>query len=171
MKHLTLRFPLLLILSCAAVLFSSCQEPPAAVAPFSDAAWEFTSEDILQAEGSDFTTYDSIYGGICYTYFKAYEGHEGTIKYMLDGEDRLMCIAWTYSAETEDELYTLYDQIQQTVSESNGDAAQKTDAATNYGAVWYREEGNIVISTMVTSSMKALQFAYLHPEVSSPEKD
>lgn len=171
MKHILFKLPFLVILSCCLILLSGCQETQAAaVSPFSSATWEFTKEDILQAEGSDFTAYDSVYGGICYTYPKTYEGYEGTVKYMLDEQDRLMCIAWTYSAESDDELHALYNQLQANVSAQNDTASQETEAATNYGNVWYREEGNIVISSMVTSSMKALQYAYLHPDVSSPEK-
>ena len=136
-------FPLLCILM---LFFDGCQKnaAPIPVSPFSDATWEYTKEDILN-----------------------YQGYQGTVKYMLDANERLMCIAWTYSSTDEQELYTLFESIQQAVYETNGDTSYETDKPTNYGNVWYREEGNIILSTMITTDLKALQYSYLNPEVSS----
>lgn len=169
MKHTSHKILPLLILSAFALLLGGCQktETPQNIAPFSDATWEYTREDILSYEGDNYTTYDSVYGGTCYTYPKTYENYQGTIKYMLDAEDRLMCIAWAYSSDDEQELYSLYESISQSVYEANGETAYETDKPTNYGNVWRREEGNIILSTMITSDVKALQYAYLHPDVSN----
>ena len=159
-------FPLLCILM---LFFDGCQKnaAPIPVSPFSDATWEYTKEDILNYEGENYSTYDSVYGGICYTFPKNYQGYQGTVKYMLDANERLMCIAWTYSSTDEQELYTLFESIQQAVYETNGDTSYETDKPTNYGNVWYREEGNLILSTMITTDLKALQYSYLNPEVSS----
>lgn len=173
MKHSNPKSLLLLFLSILTLLLGGCQsaETSKAIAPFSDATWEYTRDDILSYEGENYTTYDSVYGGICYTYPKTYENYQGTIKYMLDEEDRLMCIAWAYSSEDEEELYSLYEFISQSVYEQNGDTAYETDKPTNYGNVWRREEGNIILSTMITSDLKALQYAYLHPDVSNNKEE
>lgn len=152
-----------------ALLLSGCQKSGAAAppSPFSDASWEYTVEDLLAYEGDSPVTYDSVYGGICYTYPKTWQERPGTIKYMYNQEERLMCIAWTCPAEEEQELYDLYDIIEESVNTRTGG----TDKTSNSGHVWYRDEGNIILSLMITSDLKALQYAYLHPEVSSPPKE
>ena len=50
---------------------------------------------------------------------------------------------------------------------AHGESGYNTQKETNYGDVWYLEDGNIIISTMVTDSQKALQFAFLSPEQST----
>ena len=95
-KRFILLFPVLF-----ALVLCACRKeenPAAPVSPFSDSTWEYTAEDVLAYEGSSPETYDSVYGGICYTYPKTYQEHQGTIKYMFDDKERLMCIAWACSA-------------------------------------------------------------------------
>lgn len=167
-KYLKLFFfflPLFLLSGCG----TDGSVPP--VAPFCDAVWEDTLQDILSYEGNDYETYASVYGGTCYTYPKTYQDRQGTIKYMFDGEERLMCIAWTCSADEEQELYNLYGLIEESVDASLNEENPETDSSSNAGRVWYREDGNIVLSLMITSDLKALQYAYLHPDVSSQPKD
>ncbi len=173
MKRTCSKSLLILLLSVLPLVLGGCKntESAEAIAPFSDATWAYTREDILNCEGENYTTYDSVYGGICYTYPKTYGAYQGTIKYMLDEEDRLMCVAWAYSSEDEQELSSLYESISQSVNEQNGNTAYETDTPSNYGNVWRRKEGNIILSTMITSDLKALQYAYLHPDVSSSGED
>lgn len=140
---------------------------PTPVSPFSDSTWEYTAEEIAAYEGTDCTTYDSVYGGTCYTYPKAYQNRQGTIKYMFNDENRLVCIAWTCASDEEQDLYDFYDLIEESVNSQTGE----TDTTSHAGRVWYRENGNIVLSLMITSDLKALQYAYLHPDVSSPPKE
>lgn len=167
-KLLLMLFPLLLT-----SLLCSCQkkEPETPVAPFSEATWEYTLENIQTCEGDDYTTYDSLYGGLCYNYPKVYQNHPGTIKYMFDDEERLMCIAWTCSSEEEQELYDLYGLIEKSVTEQTSTESLTTDRTVNTGHVWYREDGNIILSLMITSNLKAFQYSYLHPDVSSEMKE
>lgn len=142
-------------------------EPPA---PFSNACWECSVSDVSAIEGDSSAAYDSVYGGTTYSYPKDYNGHSGTIKYMFNDQDALMCIAWAYNAEDEDELYAIYDEINQTVNKTHGDSGYQADSHTsNYGNVWYLESGDIILSTMITSDNKALQYAYLNPAVSNTE--
>ncbi len=134
--------------------------------PFSDMDWTSTTADVFAIEGEDYSTYDSIYGGITYSYLKEYQGYDGTIKYMYNDEDKLMCVAWAYGSDNIDEILTLYNEIHATVVEQYGESGYQTDQSTNYGDVWHLEQGNIVISVMATSSNKALQYSYLNPAVS-----
>jgi hypothetical protein len=134
--------------------------------PFTDMGWNSTIEDVVSTEGEDYTTYDSVYGGICYTYPKKYTGYEGTIKYMFDDEDQLMCVAWAYGDDDADTLYSLYETINSDLFSRYGDSGYNANGTGNYGNVWYLESGDIVLSTMVTTDTSALQYSYLHPNVS-----
>lgn len=161
-KNYCFAFPVLCIL-----LLAGCGKDNPPASPFSDISWNHTAEDIIAYEGDGYSTYDSVYGGICYTYPKDYQNRQGTIKYMFDEKGRLMSIAWAYSAEEEQELYDFYDFIEEDVNT----LTNETEVTSNAGHVWHREEGNIVLSLMITSDLKALQYAYLHPDVSNSPKE
>ena len=139
--------------------------------PFSELKWASCIKDMEKTEGKEYDTYDSVYGGTTYTYDKEYQGVTGTVKYMFDDKKQLACIAWAYSSESTEELYQLYETIHQEVVSAHGESGYNTDKETNYGDVWYLDDGNIIISTMVTESQKALQFAYLSPEQSTAQED
>ncbi len=138
--------------------------------PFTEMSWSSTPEDVFEAEGECDSSYDSVYDGTCYTYPGEYNGLGGTIKYMFDDQERLMCVAWTYSCEDTDELKSLYDTISASVNERFGESSYNANNPGNSGNVWYLESGDIVLSTMITSDSKALQYAYLHPSVSNTEE-
>lgn len=143
---------------------------PALECPFTEMNWNSTIEDVTAAEGEAFSTYDSVYGGLCYTYPKEYAGYSGTVKYMFNEEEALMSVAWAYSAKDADELTALYDSINADVNAQYGESGYQASGVGNYGNVWYLESGDIILSTMITSEMTALQYAYLHPLVSNTEK-
>lgn len=56
--------------------------------PFSHMTWTCSVSDVVAEEGEEHGSYDSVYGGVCYTYPKEFEGRAGTVKYMFDGGDR-----------------------------------------------------------------------------------
>lgn len=138
--------------------------------PFTDMDWDSTAEDIIAEEGEGFSTYDSIYGGLCYTWPKEYEGCMGTVKYMFDEENRLVNVAWAYSAENMDALTPLYDAINTSVHELYGDSGDSPNGVGNYGNVWHLESGDIILSVMVSSEFASLQYAYMHPRISNIDK-
>lgn len=173
-KKIKLLKSVFLALLLPALLLPICcgkETPAPPVAPFSEASWQYTLEDVLSYEGEGYTTYDSVYGGTCYTYPKIYQERQGTIKYMFDGEERLMCVAWTCAADEEQELYDFYSQIEESVDAITNEDKPDPDKPLTSGRVWYREEGNIILSLMITSDLKVLQYGYLHPDVSSPPKE
>ena len=59
-----------------------------------------TLDDIQALEGDSGESYDSVYDGTTYTYEKEYDGLKGTIKYMFDDKEKLVCLSWMY--ETDD---------------------------------------------------------------------
>jgi len=161
------------ILSCIFIVLAftcSCRSSTPSsntIAPFSDLNWNSTVDDILDSENVKHSTYDSVYGGLCYTYPKEYNGYKGTVKYMLNEEEELMAIAWTYSSENTQLLNALYDNIHDSISQKYGKSGQEAEGVNNYGDVWYLDEGNILLSLMLTSDVKALQYSYLNPKVST----
>ena len=168
-----IRFITLLVLSVCLIGICSCGKNIAsgrAVAPFADVSWSSSVSDVIRTEGESTNTYDSVYGGTTYSYPKEFDDKKGTVKYMFDDKDALMCIAWAYGSDDEDELYELYNTINQSVNDVYGESNYSADTnATNYGNVWRLESGNIILSTMITSETKALQYAYLNPAVSNTE--
>lgn len=171
-SHRFLRFCLTLTL--AASLLAGCGSKADSTlpdCPFSELKWSSTVKEMEKAEGTDYETYDSVYGGTTYTYDKQYQGVSGTVKYMFDEDQKLACIAWAYGSESADELYQLYNAIHAEVVAAHGESGYDTEKETNYGDIWYLDEGNIIISTMLTDSQKALQFSYLSPEHSTAEED
>lgn len=174
-KYLSLA---LAVLTFASLALSGCKKEAAELtldAPFTKVSWNSTKEDIITEEGEGYETYDSVYNGDTYTYAKTYEGKEGTIKYMFDDKDELMCVAWAYGSDDATELEELYTKINDDMTDIYGKSGYSTDeeekTVNNYGNIWYREEGDIIVTAMVTDENKALQFAFLHPEVSYDENE
>ena len=151
------------VLGFILVACQSTKTEPVLQCPFSELTWDSTYDDMVKLEGQTDDTYDSVYGGICYKYPKSYENKAGTIKYMFDDKNQLMCIAWTYNSQDSDELYSLYNTINASINDTYGESNYNTEKETNYGNVWYLEGGHITLSTMITDTNKALQYAYINP--------
>ena len=134
--------------------------------PFSELTWESSYEDMINLEGKDFESYDSVYKGTTYAYPKEYLNKKGTIKYMYDDKEALMCIAWVYSADKDANLKDLYNAISKDVVDTYGESGYNTDQQTNYGDVWYLDDGHIILSVMTTDTQKALQYSYQSPNAS-----
>lgn len=162
----------LIVISCLALLTGCAgSSKQTAVCPFSDLTWEASPEDVIETEGDDYQTYDSIYNGSTYTFSKQYLEQNGTIKYMFDDKDALMCFAWTVQSDDEASLQALYDEIHEQLVKTYGESGYNTNKSTNYGDVWHLEQGDIVLSVMNTASQKALQYSYMHPDVSHKAED
>lgn len=56
-------------------------------------------------------TYDSVYDGTTYTFPKEFDGLNGTIKYMFDDEEKLVCMSWLYETDDSEDLADVYDKI------------------------------------------------------------
>ncbi len=149
------------ILVCALLL--GCGRKIAVDCPYTDLKWDATTSDLFEAEGKEYDTYDSTYGGTTYTYTKTYLEKDGTIKYMYDEKEELMCVAWAYSSADADELKELYDKILAETEKDYGKSDYTTEESTNYGASWEMKGGHIIISVFNTTDNKALQIAYTNP--------
>lgn len=156
--------PLLLFTACKADTAS--KEELDVVSPFTEITWEDDFEDVTNLEGDNYESYDSVYGGTTYTFPKEYLNLDGTIKYMFDGEGKLMCVAWSYGSNNLDSLTELYDEIHSDVEATYGESGYNANASTNFGDVWHLDGGNIILSVMNTNTQKALQYSYVNPVVS-----
>jgi hypothetical protein len=157
-----------LVLLCLVFFLAGCQSKTeaAAVAPFSTATWDCTTQDVEAMAGDDYTVTDSVYGGDCYILPLSYLGYEGSIKYMYNEDNELMCIAFTYTDSDPEEISELYDQIYADVTESYGEGIHSAKHYSNSGDKWVRDEGNILLMVLSTESASALQYSYLHPSIS-----
>ncbi len=168
MKHLRSLLSVVLTLVLVSGVLTGCQsEKKPAGFPFTELTWENSYDDMVELEGDSDNTYDSVYDGTTYTYPKKYMDLDGTIKYMYDGDNKLMCVAWTYSAESDEDLQETYDTIHEEVEKAYGESGYDPKTPSSYGDVWYLEEGNIILSAMTTDTQKALQYSYLNPKVST----
>lgn len=145
---------------------AGCQKAPIEECPFSDLSWKSSVEDVISAEGKEYTTYDSTYNGLTYSFPKTYMDQEGTLKYMFDDNDNLMSIAWSCSIDS-DNLKNIYDKIHEEIVRIHGESGYESASPTNYGDVWYLDGGNVILSAVSTDTQSALQYGYLNPEVSS----
>lgn len=172
MKHLRTFFSVSLILTLTVSALTGCKSRPQDVnCPLTEMTWENSVEDVIAAEGDDYTTYESVYNGTTYVFPKDYLGMNGTLKYMFDDNDELMCVAWTYSSDTEDDLQDTYSQIHKQLEDTYGESGYDTKQQTNYGDVWHLEGGDIIISAVTTGTQKALQYSYLNPKVSNTKTE
>ena len=85
---------------------------------------------------------------------------------MFDGDGKLAAMAWTWEAESREELEGLYDTLYASLSARYGESGYSAGHQTNYGGVWYLDSGDIILSAMITSELIALQYSYLSPAVS-----
>ncbi len=162
---------------CAALLMclllSGCQDGPStedrkAPAPFSELTWESSFDDMVSLEGEAEEGRPSVYGGLAYDYPKSYEGREGTVTYMYNEEEQLVSIAWSYSAPSPEELDAAYQKLYDQIAEQNGES-EKAAGYNNYGDIWRRKEGNIILSAVATDEMSLLLYSHLSPQVSTLE--
>lgn len=139
------------------------------VAPFSSLTWNSSLEELKQTEGEEKESYASNYNGVTYVYDTEYQGRNGTLKYMFDADEKLMCIAWTYVTDDADDLDSVYQSLHDEVEAANGESGYHPSASTNYGDVWYRPDGDIILSAVITEEQCALQYAYRNPLVSNQD--
>lgn len=173
MKYIYKKIAVMLILIlCTACLYGCRQNIEKLTCPFTDITWENTLDDIISYEGSETTnTYESTYSGITYVYSKEYDGYTGTVKYMFDDRDKLVCMAWTYITDSMDELDSLYNHLLEETQDKYGKHGYENENTTSKGNVWYLEDGNITLSAMTTDSAKSIQYSFVHPDVAAEKPE
>lgn len=164
-KTIVPTLPAILILTAA--LVAGCNnEANTAKIPYTDLSFSSTVDEIIAAEGENYETYESIYEGTTYTFDKTYMEKTGTVKYMCDAQNAVKSIAWTYVSDDGGEIMVLYNNVFAKLKEEYGEPTQKADGVGNYAEVWKREEGNIILSAVITNDARMMQVAFLSPDVS-----
>lgn len=171
MKHNKILTLSLTIVATVSLFFTGCGSKSQYVdCPLSDVALGSSAEDVIAAEGDNYESYDSTYGGTTYKYDKEYAGEDGTIKYMCDDEGELVCIAWAFDGTNDPEtMSALYDTLHAEVVDNYGDSKSTTKDETNNGDLWRVDGGSIMIYSMITDSNKALQYSYISSKVAGTE--
>lgn len=184
-KHLLLKYPalpkhqmlpkkqiLLALWISMLLLLSACTSsdksslPPA---PFSQASWESTPQELETLEGTVPETTASVYGGTAYLFPGHYLGYDGTTKYMFDSSEQLVAIAFFYEGSEAGEITEFSKQLYEITSKDHGAGIHSETAGHNSGEKWVRPEGNIILSVLSTADANALQYAFLHPSISELE--
>lgn len=165
----------ILCMTLAAALLVGCSSIPTREvileAPFTEAEWSLSPGEVIALEGersnsADYTTTDSVYGGTCYIFPKEYLGCEGSIKYMYDDKNALVCVAWSYGTPDAQAVSDLYEKIHSQTTDKYGEGLHTAKHYSNKGDKWAPESGNILLITFITEKNAALQYSYLHPSVS-----
>ena len=110
MKQTSRRLFLFFILTVLTACAVGCQKKTV-TCPFTTITWDNTFDDITELEGDSIDTYDSVYDGTTYTFPKEYDGLDGTIKYMFDDEEKLVCMSWMYETSNSEDLADVYNKI------------------------------------------------------------
>lgn len=136
--------------------------------PYTEVTFESTLDDVLKLEGEDYESYESVYYGTTYVFNKEYLGRQGKIKYMTDDSGELCNVAWACAAEDGEHADILYKEIYAILQKDYGNPTENS-GVNNYGAIWKRSDGNIILSAMISSEANAVQVAFLNPKVSRDE--
>lgn len=170
MKRTQRMISVLMILALFASMASGCQRKEV-TCPFTTITWNDTLDEIRELEGEPAESYDSVYGGTTYTFGKEYDGLKGTIKYMFNDEEKLVCLSWMYETDDSGDLKDVYDKLHSKAEDMLGKSGYKfksdkfADMSTP-GDVWYLDTGNVSLAAVDTSEVKAVQYTFLHPDVS-----
>ncbi len=172
MNHHRSILKLILFTTFLSLIFTACgKKSSSAPAPFSKLTWDSNYDEMVELEGKETNSYDSIYNGTTYAYDGKYLNHDGSIKYMYDDKENLACISWEYTAESPEDLKEVYDELLKNLTDQYGKSGYQSGNNTNNGNVWYRKEGNIILSCVTTKNINVILCSYLNPSVSSPEND
>lgn len=167
-------FSILMVLLLTSLTLAGCaktkeeEKPPAMDCPFSELTWDSTYDNMIELEGEPTENHPSVYNGTTYSYPMNYMDLDGTVKYMFDENNELMCIAWACAGD-KDNLQESYDTIKKDLVDTFGESGYNTSNATNYGDVWYLDDGHIILSVVTTDQQKALQYSYQSPAASEEE--
>lgn len=143
------------------IIFTSINmNTPNIPCPFTEVPWNNTMEKMLDIEGKNYKTYNSIYDGLTYSYPKKYLGLDGTIKYMYNDTNEIQCMAWAYNADNITDLESIYTNIEFDLISKYGESDYQPDQKSNKGHVWYLDEYNIILSAMTTETQKVIQYSY-----------
>ena len=133
--------------------------------PFSIMSWDSTTDDMIEAEGNGYDTYNSIYKGLTYTYPKEYLGKPGIIKYMYDDTGKLCKISWSYTGDNDESVMNIYRDVVEEMRKLHGES-KSDDGIGNFCEIWVSGNGTVMANAVVTNDVKVMQIAYMNPDVS-----
>ncbi len=169
MKHLKKIMCLILTTTLLVCCLAACKKDKPVTCPFTEITWENTLDDIKALDSELNTTVDSAYEGETYDVATTYNEKDGIVQYMFDANDKLVCMAWNYTADTGEDLQAVYKELLSQTKEEYGECGYHYEMATSGGHVWYSDNGNIILFYIATDEVKTIQYSYKHPDVSEKE--
>lgn len=169
MKQIALMLiPLILLSLCAC---SAEQVPAMTGAPFCEnACWDWDTERVTEEYGECAAPYASVYGGITLSYPLAWQEREGTVKFMFSEDGRLASVAWTLITESAEVLDEVYDTIIGLEAEKNGTDGSLSQGVGNYGALWYLEDRDVLVTAVSVGGSCGLQYSYIGLDFSGRDR-
>lgn len=172
MQKIHRMIPFLLAPALACSAFTGCtSEEDLLEVPFTEITWDATLDDILEVEGDDYETTDSVYDGTTYIFSNTYMDKDGQIKYMFDDDDQLVSMAWQYFADDADELDEIYNTLHEEIEDAYGESGYDNQLINAYGDVWYLDGGDIVLGAVATDESFSVMYSYIHPDVADGGED
>ena len=169
MKHFKKLICLFLILALTTSFLTACKNTKEIKCPFTKITWENTLNDIKSLGGELNKTVDSAYEGDTYDVKSTYNGLDGTVQYMFDANDKLVCMAFNYTSDDAKDLNSVYKKLLAETEDTYGESGYHYELATSGGHVWYSDNGNIILFYISTDEVKTIQYSYKHPDVSEKE--
>jgi len=145
----------------SAILLCGCTKTKMEI-PFTDFKFDSTLSEVQAIEGEEINSYPSVYLGTTHIYEKDYAGVTGSIKYMTDADDNIISVAWSYVADNDEAVNEIYNKLLSELKDTYGEP-EDSDGVNNYVKIWKLEDGHVMLSSVSTSDIKALQLAYLSP--------
>lgn len=161
------KFSLYLIVACCMLMLAACGQKTelSTVAPFTEAVWESTVEDIITAEGTEYETTVSVYGGDSYIFPKKYLNYDGYVQYMFDGNKALVGVAWFYIGDSKSTASEMYEAIKAETNSLFGKEESLMDSDYYGGNKWSLDDRSVLLVTFSQDDEHAVQISYISSSV------
>ena len=161
------KFSLYLIVACSLLLLASCGQKTelSTIAPFTEAVWESTLEDVVAFEGAEYETTVSVYGGNSYIFPKKYLDYDGYVQYMFDDKNALVGAAWFYIGNSKSTANDMYEAIKEETSSLFGKEESLMDSSYYGGNKWKLNDRSVLLVTFSQDDEHAVQISYISSSV------
>ena len=155
------------ILAAASFILCACSRVSGPVdAPFAPGiSWDLDSARLEAVWGKCDAPYTSIYNGLTYSYPCEYLGRDGTVKFMFSDKGRLASVAWTFLTDSEEELNSVYTEVENAEKEKNG-AGNVSESSGAVGNVWYTKDKDILLTSVGVNGSYGFQYSYISRDFS-----
>lgn len=133
--------------------------------PFTDLTLECTEDDVVKEYGPYTSTETNDYGGNTYEYDCAYLEKGGKIDFYFDEDGKAQNIAWSYSADSGNDVVALSSKITSQLQSAYGDPYFENEA----GTVWRTDNTNVTLIYVSLGSVNRVQYKYIRRDKAKEE--